>query len=86
VTQKVLPYSNLFIDLLVKKLEECSSDGIDCGHCLVAGECTTYWDTICQQQLDEYQYSDSAARLAELRDRKWNLAGEQQTAGGRSRY
>jgi len=76
VTQKVLPYSNLFVDLLVKKLEECSSDGIDCDRCLVAAECIAYWDIICQRLwLDEYQYSDYAARLDELRSRKWSLAG-----------
>jgi len=74
--RKVLPYSNLFVDLLVKKLEECSSDGIDCGHCPIASECTACWDTICQRLwLDDYQYSDCAARLSELRNRKWNLAG-----------
>jgi|GEM_PF-3140816 len=73
--QRVLLYSNLFADLLINKLEECSSDGIDCDHCLVAARCTACWDTICQQLLlDEYRYSEFAARLAKIRNRKWNPA------------
>ncbi len=80
--ERVLPYSNLFIDLLLKELEECSNDGIDCGHCLVAAECTAYWDTICQRPwLDEYRYSDYASGLSELRHRKWNLAGGNKPQG-----
>ena len=73
--QKVLPYSNSFVNQLVKRLEDCSGDGIDCDHCPVAAECTACWDTICQQLvLDEYRCLDFAARLDELRNRKHKLA------------
>jgi hypothetical protein len=74
VMEGILPYSNSFINQLIEKLEECSGDGIGCEHCPVAAECTACWDTICQQLgLDEYRYSDFAARLAQLRNRKWML-------------
>lgn len=73
--QKILPYSNSFVNQLVKRLEDCSGDGIDCDHCPVAAECTACWDTICRQLvLDEYRCSDFAARLDELRNRKRDLA------------
>ena len=73
--QKILPDPNSFVNLLVKRLEECCGDGLDCDHCPVAAECTACWDAICQQLvLDEYQYSDFVARLDELRNRKRDMA------------
>jgi len=78
--EKIL--ANSFINRLVDELEECSGEGLDCEHCPVAAECTACWDTICQQTvLDEYQYSDFAARLAELRNKKRSLADGKRATG-----
>jgi len=69
---EVLPHPHSFVEL-VNQLEQCCSDGIDCGHCPVAAQCTACWDSVCQQQ-DEDQYVKFAAHLAKLRDDKWSLA------------
>jgi len=68
-------YSNLFIDWLVNRLENCCNDGIYCDHCPVAAECIACWDTFCNHSIvDENYYSELAARLDELRNRKHKLA------------
>jgi hypothetical protein len=69
---EVLSVSESFVGL-VSKLEACCDDGIDCGRCPVAAECTAGWDVVCQQQ-DEEEYAKFAARLTKLREDKWSLS------------
>ena len=63
----------LFTQLL-EKMEQCSSDGIDCDHCPVLAQCTSWWDAVYLRGVNKYRYSSYATHLDKLRKKKRSLA------------
>ena len=69
-------------DRLVKKVEDCCDDGMDCDHCPVAADCRRFWDLVCRWELiDRREYSRCAARLTGFRNKKRAAKGEASIAG-----